>query len=180
MQSRDLKPALKDLVDAGVINQVFSTAASGIPLNSMKNENKFKLIFLGVGLVKFTNQLDSDILLNSDLMLINRGTLAEQFVGQELITLPPNYYPRELFYWERNKPSSTAEVDYVWNLNEKIIPIEVKAGKTGSLRSMQEFLNEKKQEFGVRLSLKPLSFNGRILSIPLYMIAQLERLIKSV
>jgi predicted AAA+ superfamily ATPase len=179
MQSRDLKPALADLVDAGIINQVFSTSASGIPLNSMMNDKKFKLIFLDVGLVKFTNNLDADILLNSDLMLINRGSLAEQFVGQELITLPPNYYPKELYYWEREKPGSTAEVDYIINVGEQIIPVEVKAGKTGSLRSLQEFLNEKNQPYGIRISMKSLSFKGRVLSIPLYMISQLDRIIKS-
>lgn len=177
MQSRDLKPALTDLVDAGVINQIFCTSASGIPLNSMINDKKFKLIFLDVGLVKFTNQLDPDILLNTDLMLINRGSLAEQFVGQELITLPPNYFPKELFYWEREKTGSTAEVDYIITIRDQIIPVEVKAGKTGSLRSLQEFLKEKRQPFGIRISMKPLSFKGSVLSIPLYMISQLERIV---
>ena len=85
MQSRDLKPALADLVDAGIINQVFSTSASGIPLNSMMNDKKFKLIFLDVGLVKFTNKLDTDILLNSDLMLINRGSLLNNLLGKNLL-----------------------------------------------------------------------------------------------
>jgi predicted AAA+ superfamily ATPase len=83
----------------------------------------------------------------------------------------------ELFYWDRQKPNSSAEVDYVININDRIIPIEIKAGKTGSLRSLQLFLNEKNYNLGIRLSQKPLELNHRVLSVPLYMIAEIPRLI---
>ncbi len=176
-QSRDLKPALVDLVDAGLVYQAYHTSASGLPLSATMSEKKFKLLFLDVGLVKFTNQLDPDLMLQKDIMLINQGVLVEQFVGQELLTSEPWYYPQQLYYWQREKPGSMAEIDYVINVDEKIIPIEVKAGKTGSMRSLQVFLNEKSSPFGIRLSMHPLSFKNRILSIPLYMISELKRLV---
>lgn len=179
-QSRDLKPALEDLVDAGLVHQIYHTSASGLPLSATINEKKFKLLFLDVGLVKFTNQLDPDLMLQKDIMLINQGALAEQFVGQELLTAEPWYYPQQLFYWQREKTGSLAEVDYVINLDKNIIPMEVKAGKTGSMRSLQVFLNEKSYPFGVRLSMQPLSFNNRVLSVPLYMIHELPRLIRAI
>ena len=111
-------------------------------------------------------------------MLVNRGTQAEQFVGQELLAYRKPYMQSELFYWDRQQPNSSAEVDYVINVNDRIIPIEVKAGKTGSLRSLQLFLNENNLDLGVRLSSKPLEMNHRVLSVPLYMIAEIPRLIE--
>ena len=109
--------------------------------------------------------------------MLNRGLQAEQFVGQELLAYSKPYLQSELFYWDRQKPNSSAEVDYVININDRIIPIEVKAGKTGSLRSMQLFLNEKQYNLGVRLALKPLEIYDRILSVPLYMIHETQRLV---
>ena len=66
------------------------------------------------------------------------------------------------------------------NVNERIIPIEIKAGKTGSLRSLQLFLNEKNYDLGVRLSMTPLEMNHRVLSIPLYMISEIPRLVGAI
>lgn len=110
-------------------------------------------------------------------MLLNRGYLAEQFVGQELLTIKPTYQQSDLFYWEREKVSSAAEVDYVTHVDSQIIPIEVKAGKTGRLKSLQVFLEEKKLPLGVRISQHPLNREKNILSLPLYMIPKLNRLI---
>jgi len=178
--SRELKTALDYLVRAGLLYKIHESNASGLPINAFINENKFKLLMLDVGLVQAMSLLSPDLLLREDLMLVNRGALAEQFVGQELVAYQPPYIESQLCYWDRNKPGSTAEIDYVINVDEKIIPIEVKSGKTGSLRSLQLFLNEKNAPFGVRLSLKPLNFENRILSIPLYMIHELSRLVRGV
>ncbi len=105
---------------------------------------------------------------------------AEQFAGQELLAYCKPYMQNELYYWDRQKPNSSAEVDYIMNVNETIFPIEIKAGKTGSLRSLQLFLNEKQYHLGIRLSLKPLEMRDRILSIPLYMIAEIPRMVSQV
>lgn len=179
MGSRELKKALDYLVRAGLVNIVYHSNASGLPLNTFINEKNFKLLMLDIGLCNAMSLLSPQLLLEEDLLLINRGALAEQFVAQELLAYQPVYIENQLFYWDRAKGSSTAEVDYVINVDDKIIPIEVKSGKTGSLRSLQLFLNEKKRDFGIRLSLKPLSFKNRVLSIPLYMIHEIGRLVKS-
>jgi hypothetical protein len=70
-----------------------------------------------------------------------------------------------------------AEVDYVIQAGSKILPIEVKAGTTGSLRSLAQFLLEKQAPFGIRISQHPLSFYDKVLSVPLYLIGQMPRLI---
>jgi hypothetical protein len=163
-----------------LIYKIHQSNASGLPINAFMNEKKFKLLMLDIGLIQAMSLLSADVLLNEDLMLANQGALAEQFVGQELLAYQPPYMENQLYYWDRDKKSSTAEVDYVINVGEDIIPIEVKSGKTGSLRSLQLFLNEKDARLGVRLSLKPLSFENRVLSVPLYMISELPRLIREV
>lgn len=177
MDSRYLKKSIAGLAKAGVIFPVNATSASGLPLLTHVNEKYFKLLFLDVGLLKRATKLDVDLLLNEDLLLLNRGAIAEQFVGQELLAYQePNDEP-QLYYWTRSAKNSTAEVDYVININSKIVPIEVKAGKTGSLRSLQLLIKEKKLPLGVRISARELNLHGNILSIPFYLIDQLPRLI---
>ena len=175
--SREIKDALSYLIESGLLYKIHHTNASGLPLSSLIHEKYFKIIFLDIGLANSTSQLAPELFLQKDLILLNRGLQAEQFVGQELLAYSKPYLQSELFYWDRQKPNSSAEVDYVININDRIIPIEVKAGKTGSLRSMQLFLNEKQYNLGVRLSLKPLEIYDRILSVPLYMIHETQRLV---
>ena len=175
--SREIKDALGYLIEAGLLYKVNHTNASGLPLSTLMHEKHFKIIFLDIGLANATSQLSPELFLQKNLMLINRGAQAEQFAGEELLAYRKPYMQSELFYWDRQRPSSSAEVDYVININEHIIPIEIKAGKTGSLRSLQLFLNEKNYTLGIRLSLKPLEINHRVLSVPLYMISEIPRIL---
>lgn len=178
MGAREIKEALGYLVNASLLHKVNQTNASGLPLNAQINEKMFKTIFLDIGLANSQSYLSPEVFLQKDVMLLNRGMQAEQFVGQELLAHRPPYSDDQLYYWSRESRGSSAEVDYIINVDDIIIPVEVKAGKTGSLKSLQIFLNEKSSEFGVRLSLKPLSFKDRVLSIPLYMIAELPRIVR--
>ncbi len=180
MGAREIKEALAYLVHASLLHKVNRTNASGLPLNSQINEKMFKTIFLDIGLANSQSYLSPEVFLQKDVMLLNRGMQAEQFVGQELLAHRPTYMDDQLYYWSRETRGSSAEVDYVINVDDKIIPIEVKAGKTGSLKSLQIFLNEKSCDYGIRLSLKSLSFKNRILSIPLYMIAELPRIVRRI
>ncbi len=179
MQSRDIRTAIDDLRDAGLLYTVYSTQASGLPLNSLINEKKFKLLFIDIGLVKVTAMLDAEIMMKRDLMLVNQGMLVEQFVGQELLAYASRHFPDQLFYWAREKRNSMAEVDYVINVNESIIPIEVKAGSSGRLKSLHLFLAEKNSRLGVQISQHKLEIKNNVLSLPLYMIHELRRVVLS-
>jgi predicted AAA+ superfamily ATPase len=176
--SRDIKNALEILGYAGLIYQAYSTAASGLPLISLINEKKFKVLFLDIGLVTRTSHLNTELLLTEDILLVNRGMLAEQFVGQELLAYASPLEEAKLYFWCREVPSSMAEVDFVTNVDAKIIPIEVKAGTTGQLRSLRMLMQEKKLSLGIRISQKPLAFDGQILSLPIYMVGEMSRLIR--
>jgi hypothetical protein len=177
VQSRDLKKAVTALRLAGVVTPIYLSQATGLPLNASINEKDFKLLFLDVGLVKYASRIDASILLHDNLLLINNGAIAEQFVGQELITHQPSFDYAALFYWHREQNKGSAEVDYIIQHKNHIIPLEVKAGKSGRLKSLQIFMQEKNSPLGVKISQDVFSYDGKVLSLPLYMIAELSRLL---
>ena len=175
-KSRDIKQALNLLKLAGIIHPVYATAASGLPLGAQANETKFKLNFLDVGLMQNACGLQSELTLTNDFIQINAGAVTEQLIGQELRAYSDSYLKRGLFFWARDKKSSSAEVDYVVAVDSLILPVEVKAGKTGTLKSLKLFIEEKKSLFGVRFSQEKLSLHDKVLTLPLYMAEQMKRL----
>ena len=176
--SSSLQTALRKLCEAGLVLLIYATSGAGLPLISHMNEKKCKFLFLDIGLVQRACNLGLELLFNEQLLLINRGELAEQFVGQELLA----YFGKDdigaLFSWMREEKSSSAEIDFLLAIDSRMVPIEVKAGKIGSLRSLKIFLEEKKIPIGVRISESPLSLDSYLLSMPLYMIEELPRLVK--
>ncbi len=176
MRSRELKYAIEQLQWAGIIHTTLASSATGIPLAAQQKRNRFKPIFLDIGLAQRALRVDSEKIFHSDLIQINAGALAEQFVGQEFLAYADFFREEQLFFWEREKKGSSAEVDYVITVGSQIIPVEVKAGPHGHLKSLSQFMQEKKSPLGIRISQKPLSFDGNVLSVPLYMIDQIPRL----
>lgn len=191
-RSADLAMALNMLCHARVAYKVFHSSCSGIPLGATINEKKFKVLFLDVGLMTTgagLNLLDYEKA--EDIMMVNSGAICEQFIGQHLLFSRQLYREPELYYWTREKKGSSAEVDYVIAENTAIIPIEVKAGKSGTLKSLHLFFQEKRPQIGVRfnsdipslLTLETTLPDGqnlryRLLSLPLYMVGQVRRLIR--
>lgn len=180
VQSRYLKDALKLLTDARCLHQVFHSGGTGIPLESQVNPKKFKLLFLDAGLMQRSLGLDTKLMLDNDIMTINRGSVSEQFIGQQLMASTNYYEERKIYFWAREKKGSNAEVDFLVHLNSEVFPVEVKSGKTGTLKSMRIFLKEHpKSPFGLRFSMHELSMHDQVLSIPLYMAGQWKRLCRS-
>ena len=124
--------------------------------------------------------LDTAFLFTMDFILKNQGVLTEQFVGQELLSLLEKKESGNLFFWNREERQSSAEVDFVIALRGEIIPIEVKSGVTGRLKSLKMFMEQKQVKLGVRVSAAPLNLQDGVLSIPFYLIEELPNLIASV
>lgn len=176
---------------AKIIHLIYHCHANGLPLRAEIDHKIFKVNFLDIGLQCAALKLNHlDVIKGPDWAWINRGSLAEQFIGQALLKLTPSYYAPELFYWTREKSQSSAELDYIWQHKNIIIPIEVKAGKTGRLKSLHYFMQEKKWSFAVRFNADMPSLleesitlpnqghvNYRLLSLPFYLAEQLERLV---
>jgi predicted AAA+ superfamily ATPase len=112
--------------------------------------------------------------LNPDKELVNRGTVAEAFVGQELLCYASPKAKKELFFWKREAKGALAEIDYLQEEGGHVIPIEVKSGHGSTLRSMHQFLTDHpKSPFGIRFWSQNYLEMGNILSKPLYAVATL-------
>jgi len=180
----DVRRALELLTYSRVVHVVYHTSANGLPLGAERDERHFKPLFLDVGLVNRVCGLD--LVGTEELITVNEGALAEQFVGQQLLCAAPPFEDPQLFYWEREARNANAEVDFVISRHQDILPLEVKAGKTGTLRSLFQFLLEKKRRRAVRLHLgqpmrEAIKLPGeerttvQLLSLPLYMAGQMDR-----
>lgn len=120
------------------------------------------------------------IILDDTIMQINAGSIAEQFVAQELLVCANPYAYKKLHFWAREARGSNAEVDFLTEIDGMPIPVEVKAGARGSLKSMRLFLKEyPKTPLGIRYSMYELSYFDQILSIPLTMVSQTKQLVRS-
>ncbi|MCK5058693.1 MAG: ATP-binding protein [Candidatus Aminicenantes bacterium] len=163
------KDALDLLVKAGLAYKVYHTAARGIPLGAQVNNKKFKVLFLDTGVYQRVLGLDLSSYIISDVRsLINKGNLAELFVGIELLAHRSSRIHPELYYWHREVRSSNAEVDYVISKKGKVIPIEVKAGTRGQMQSMHIFLKERELDEGLRISGENFGAYDNIKTIPIY------------
>jgi predicted AAA+ superfamily ATPase len=173
---RQAKECLELLKKAGLVIPVISTSANGIPLGAEANFKKQKMYLLDTGIFQRLLGLEiADLMLSNDLELINKGSIAEQFVGLELLKASSCYMPTELYFWTRENPQSQAEVDYVIQKNENIIPVEVKSGTSGKMQSMHLYLKEKQSEDGVRTSLENFGQYDKIRVYPLYAVGRLIR-----
>ena len=171
---RQIKESIELLQKAGLVISIVHTSANGIPLGGQTNYKKQKFMLLDTGIFQRLLGLElSDILFNNDFSVINKGFIAEQMVGLELLKSSPSYDQVQLYYWHRESGKSNAEVDYVIQKSEKIIPIEVKSGTSGKMQSMNIFLEEKQSEYGVRTSLENFAQYDKIKVYPLYAIGNL-------
>lgn len=188
-KSIQVKEALNCLNLAKVIHLVYHSHATGVPLRAQIDYKIFKAIFLDIGLLCSVLGLSNLSVIHApDWAWINRGSLAEQFIGQTLFQLNPSYQMPELYYWVREQAQSSAELDYIWQYENQIIPIEVKAGKTGRLKSLHYFIREKHWSKAVRFNTdRPTlmrecaklpnhePFSYELLSLPFYLAGQLKR-----
>ncbi len=189
-RSTDLAAALQQLCMARVAHKVLHTSANGVPLGAEADERNFKVLYLDVGLMCTALHLGLLDLRREPLTLVNDGAIAEQFIGQHLLYRGEPYEAPSLHYWNREAKSSSAEIDYLIDFGQQVVPVEVKSGRTGTLKSLHYFLKEKQRTFGLRFNGDTpslLSTSTRLpdqteiqyelLSLPLYMIGQTKRLL---
>ena len=169
LNNAQIKETIELLKMAGLIYSVTHSSANGIPLGAEINSKKIKYLIFDTGIFQRLLGLNiSDFLLQDDFDTINKGHLAELFVGLELIKAESSYQKTELFYWQRDAKNSQAEVDFVCQINNTISPIEVKSGTKGSMQSLYLFLSEKRLKLGYRISLENFSAIESVNIIPIY------------
>lgn len=160
VHSSYLKEALLKLEFSRIVHLVHITKSSKVPINQYEDKDVFKPVFLDIGLSCSLSRIKlTDI---KNLITDFEGVLAEQFVGQELVSSSDYYEDAKLYYWAREAKNANAEIDYVFQIGNKIYPIEVKAGKTGTLKSLQVYLTEKNKHEGIRLNLNLPSMGNNL------------------
>jgi predicted AAA+ superfamily ATPase len=174
-RKRELAPCLDLLCKANVVHRIRHSAGNGLPLGAEINSEWFKLIFLDIALCQVALGLDlSTWFLDPKAQFINRGHIAEAFVAQELLCYSMSQKRNDLFFWKREKRGSVAEVDFLYEYQGKIIPIEVKSGHGSTLKSMFLFLkNHLQSPYGIRFSTYNYSLIEKIDSRPLYAVASI-------
>ena len=195
-RAAEVSRAIDLLVKARVCHRVSHSHCSGLPLGADAGHHASKLLILDVGLMNHLCGLDlADIEALDDIRLVNEGGMAEQYVGQQLVSLSGGEHPPELHYWLRHARRGNAEIDYVISHRDWIVPIEVKAGRSGSLKSLLHFAHEKRPPLAVRFDANPpgvqtvrhairtaagtQDVTARILSLPLYAVEALPRLLQA-
>lgn len=175
IKSRELKEAVIVLEMAGVIRKVHNTSGAGLPLKVGIKDNFFKIIFLDIGLLHSITGIYSETVASKEFTAIFNGIVAEQFVGQELLTYQDNYTKPELYYWAREAKSSNAEIDYLVSVRTQILPIEVKSGHIGKMKSLQMFMDKFNSKTGFVISQSKIQLENNIKSIPFYALESLLR-----
>ncbi len=176
-RASEVRPAVEAVEKAGVIRRVFHSAGQSLPLATDSNPRIAKLVMLDVGLMHAALRIDAELIQEPDLLAIHRGAVAEQFAAQELLACGPVDREPELYFWAREELNSQAEVDFLIASGSNVLPIEVKAGSSGTLKSLKLFLDSHRQSpLGVRLYSGPHMRDDRILHLPLYAAGSLHRL----
>lgn len=191
VKARELGVAVELLEKALVLTRVNRVPGDAVPLGAGEDSRNFKAFALDIGLAARQMSLSPSALkLPVDASFFaERGGFCEQFVAENLKCAMPEHLPHRLYHWERMKTGSDAEVDFLIAVGSSVVPLEVKAGKTGSLKSLHQFLIEKKRSFGIRINGDKPSFiettfadmHGdrhafRLLSLPFYLCNEVFRL----
>ena len=167
-----------DLMErAKIIMRIDCTRANGIPLGGDINAKDNKFMFFDTGLYLYETGLDlSEWINDSPEKFVNRGKLAEMFVAHELKKAGTPLDDNALYYWHRDNKNSNAEVDFVVQYKNAPLPIEVKSGVKGAMKSLRILMNEKSFSLGVRASEENFGAidDGRIQIVPMYFIGEYE------
>jgi uncharacterized protein len=148
-KSRDMAEGLRTLEKALVLNLLHPTTSTKLPLMPDSKKSP-KLQVLDSGLMNYFVGLQSEILGTNNLESVYQGTLIEHFVGQEMMALQFDTL-NNLNFWIREKKSSSAEIDYIVNHKSRLIPIEVKSGKIGKLKSLLIYMDDAPHDRAVRV-----------------------------
>jgi len=160
-RAKEFELAIAWLVDAGLILKVHNLSKPELPLNAYAEFDNFKLYFLDIGLLNAMGGLDKQILLEKNTILTEfKGALTEQFVCQQL-------FPKSnLYYW--SAPLGNAEIDFVFQIRNEVIPLEVKAEENLKAKSLKVFVEKFENKNAIRTSMSKFRKEDWLTNIPLY------------
>lgn len=162
-RAKDFEMAINWLVDAGLVLKVNRIEKPTIPLNAYADFDAFKLFLVDIGLLNAIGNLDKKIVLEKNAILTEyKGALTEQFVCQQL------KIKTEIYYW--TAPNATAEIDFVLQVQNEIIPVEVKAEENLKSKSLKVFVDRFENKNAIKTSMSKFRSEDWLTNIPLYAI----------
>lgn len=171
-RAKEYELALSWLIDCGLIYKIDRVTKPNIPLIAYQNTSAFKLYILDVGILGAMTRIDEKILLEGNEIFTEfKGSFTEQFVLTEL----KSNKDIPIFYWSAEK--ATAKIDFLIQLGTDVIPIEVKASENLQAKSLKTFIEKYKTTKNIRTSMSNYRKEEKFINIPLYTIANVEKLI---
>lgn len=169
-RAKDFEIALNWLIDSGLVHKVSRVTEPNMPLKAYEDVSAYKLFLLDVGLLGAMNDLDSRSLLENDRLFNDyNGAVTEQYVLQEFKTLGD----LPVFYWASNR----AELDFLIQYQNNIIPVEAKATINLQAKSLKSFRQKYEPKISIRTSLANYEENTGLFNIPLYDIENIKEII---
>ena len=169
-RAKEYELALLWLADCGLVHKVHRAAMPGIPLKAYEDLKAFKLFLLDVGLLSCMTRLRQDTLLDgNELFKEFKGALTEQYVLQQLKTLKGI----ETYYWANDRGS--AEVDFIIDNGNAIIPVEVKAEINLQAKSLKAYRDKFNPRLSIRTSMADYKDEGWLLNLPLWAVETLAK-----
>ena len=169
--------AFRTLEKALLFQLVYPVTGTRLPIiPNIRRSAKLQLV--DTGLVNYMAGIQGELYNSAELSDTYRGRIAEHITGQELLCLSESVLFK-LNFRTRDKPESTAEVDFIWPFRELLIPIEVKSGKAGKLRSLHQFIDRAPHNYGVRIYSGKFSITStrtlsgkpfQLMNLPFYLI----------
>ena len=163
-RAREYENAVEWLTLSGLVNRVFEVSTIRQPLSSCKNSSAFKLYLSDSGLLRTKFRLASNTLLQGDKLFTEfKGVLTENYVLQSLV----RQFGSQIFYWTSG---NQAEIEYIFQYGDKIIPIEAKSALSVKSKSLSEYRKTYQPELSLRFSLKNVEKNDDLINFPLYLV----------
>jgi len=148
-KSREIGDAMRNLDAAGIIRLIYPSTDVQVPVKpNLKKSPRLQLF--NIGLVNHALGIQGQLLGLKDFSFASNGAIIPHLVTQELISLN-KYNNKKPNFWVREKNQSQAEVDLLFSYKNKVIPKEIKSGKTGSLKSLHQFVNKANHPYAVRV-----------------------------
>ena len=184
-KSREIGEAFRTLEKTFVLELCHPTTDTLVPIiKDLKRSPK--LLWLDCGLVNYAANVQKEVFGAMDILDAWRGKIAEQIVAQELLALDHRVSNQRNF-WLRNKKDSEAEVDFVLQFDNKVVPVEVKSGHNSKLRSLHLFMDEAPHDIAVRVWSQPFSIDEvktyegkpfKLINLPFYYVGRIEEILK--
>lgn len=164
-RAREYEVAITWLIDCGLIYKINRVKKPDFPLRAYQDFQAFKLFVLDIGLLGAMSRLSAKMILQGNRLFEEfKGALTEQYVLQQLKENPEI----DIFYWSSD--TATAEVDFLVQTEEDIIPIEVKAEENLSAKSLKSFYNKYRPQLSIRTSMSDYREQEWMVNVPLHMV----------